>query len=182
MRSSKIAAPASSNTSRLNNRARILEVALQVFAEYGFSGASTREIARRAGVHQPIIAYYFKNKEQLWRESVESAFNDLLTTMLPIAKSVEDPDKRLWCAANAFIRGVARRPEWAAFVVHEGLQLNERNRWMIDTRVIPLSRMLYTSLTGRKWPAKGSPSMVEAQSLLSVLGGSTTVFAQQALA
>ena len=182
MRISKLAAPASAYTNRLNNRQRILEFALQVFAEYGFSGASTREIARRAGVHQPIIVYYFKNKEQLWRESVEFAFTDLLATMLPVAKNETDPDKRLWYAANAFVRGVARRPEWAALMVHEGLQSHDRNRWMIETWVIPLTRVVYKSLTGRKWPAKGSPLMVQAQSLIAVLGGSTTIFAQRVLA
>lgn len=182
MRNKRLVAAAGANAGQVSNREKILGVALQVFAEFGFTGASTREIARRAGMHQPIIAYYFRNKEQLWRESIESAFKELLTTMIPVSRSEADPDRRLWCSVNAFIRAVARRPEWAALVVHEGLQLNERNIWMIETWMIPLSRVLYVSLAGRKWPAKNSSSILKAQSLLSVLGGSTTIFAQQVLA
>ena len=43
-------------------RARIVDAALALFGEYGFDGASTRDIAERAGVNAPAIGYYFDNK------------------------------------------------------------------------------------------------------------------------
>lgn len=48
-------------------RRRIIEVALRLFGERGFEGASTREIAKAAGVNAPALQYYFDNKEGVYR-------------------------------------------------------------------------------------------------------------------
>src|SRR5690606_29551632 len=42
-----------------STRQRILEVALDVFAEYGFEGTSTREICKRAQVNAAAINYHW---------------------------------------------------------------------------------------------------------------------------
>lgn len=48
----------------------ILDAAEQVFASSGYSGATMREIAERAGVAQGLIHYHFKNKETLFERLV----------------------------------------------------------------------------------------------------------------
>lgn len=49
-----------------DTRGRILEVALDVFSEHGFRGASSREIGKRAGVNQALVNYHFGSKQKLW--------------------------------------------------------------------------------------------------------------------
>ena len=49
-------------------KARILEAAMEEFSAKGFTGARVSEIAKRAGVNQQLIAYYFDGKEGLYRE------------------------------------------------------------------------------------------------------------------
>jgi AcrR family transcriptional regulator len=49
-------------------KARILDAAVEEFAAKGFAGARVSEIAKRAGVNQQLIAYYFDGKEGLYRE------------------------------------------------------------------------------------------------------------------
>jgi TetR/AcrR family transcriptional regulator, regulator of cefoperazone and chloramphenicol sensitivity len=49
---------------------RILETAIQVFADEGYEGASTRMLAERAGVNLPAIQYYFGSKEGLYRAAI----------------------------------------------------------------------------------------------------------------
>jgi AcrR family transcriptional regulator len=44
---------------------RILEAAVEVFAERGFAGASTNEIAKRAGVAEGTIFKHYKTKKDL---------------------------------------------------------------------------------------------------------------------
>jgi TetR/AcrR family transcriptional regulator len=63
-------APASSERQRDPERtkARIVEAAIEEFSAKGFAGARVSEIARRAGVNQQLIAYYFDGKEGLYRE------------------------------------------------------------------------------------------------------------------
>src|SRR5437879_1991191 len=46
--------------------ARILDAAEDVFAEQGYGAASTREMARRAGVPFGALHYHWGSKEQLW--------------------------------------------------------------------------------------------------------------------
>jgi AcrR family transcriptional regulator len=52
-------------------RLRIIDAAIELFGESGFGGASTRDIAARAGVNAPALLYYFESKEGLYRACAE---------------------------------------------------------------------------------------------------------------
>ena len=64
----------------LDNRARLLHAASDVFAEFGYEGASLRAIADAAGVSFQLIAYYFGSKEELWVATVDYLFERYLET------------------------------------------------------------------------------------------------------
>ena len=79
---------------RAENERTLLEAAEQIFAEQGFSGATTAAIAKRAGVPKANLHYYFPTKEALYRAVVER----VLTTWLAAAASFdtsEDPREAL---------------------------------------------------------------------------------------
>lgn len=57
--------------SRIEMETRILKAAEEVFALCGFDGASTAEIAKRAGIPKANLHYYFKTKEDLYRRLME---------------------------------------------------------------------------------------------------------------
>jgi len=54
-------------------RGEILAVAARLFAERGVHGTSMAEIARRSGLQQSSLYYYFRNKEQVLDEVVAEA-------------------------------------------------------------------------------------------------------------
>jgi AcrR family transcriptional regulator len=54
-------------------RERLLEAAAGLFAEKGYAAAPVREIVERAGVTKPVLYYYFKNKEGLFRAVLDWA-------------------------------------------------------------------------------------------------------------
>ncbi|HEU4513393.1 MAG TPA: TetR/AcrR family transcriptional regulator [Nocardioidaceae bacterium] len=58
-------------------RAELLEVATEVFAEDGFSGARVDEIARRTRTTKRMIYYYFGGKEQLYLATLEAAYREI---------------------------------------------------------------------------------------------------------
>ena len=47
------------------NRARILEAALEVFSTHGFRGATLDQIAQAAGLSKPNLLYYFASKDAI---------------------------------------------------------------------------------------------------------------------
>src|SRR5215469_2314195 len=57
-----------------DTRARLLGLALQLFAEQGYEQTSLREIAERLGVTKAALYYYFKSKEDIVRSLVEEYF------------------------------------------------------------------------------------------------------------
>ena len=59
-------------------REEILEAALQEFAEHGLRGASTENIARRAGISQPYVFRLFGTKKELFRSVVTRCFRETL--------------------------------------------------------------------------------------------------------
>jgi TetR/AcrR family transcriptional regulator len=61
-----------------NVRERIMEAARDVFTVHSFKAASTRMIAKQAGVEHPMIHYYFDSKEKLFYAMAEVIYNEAL--------------------------------------------------------------------------------------------------------
>ncbi|MDP2800359.1 MAG: TetR/AcrR family transcriptional regulator [Phreatobacter sp.] len=56
-------------------RARILNVATREFANKGYEGAKTDDIADRARINKRMIYHYFSSKEQLYLAVLEAAYD-----------------------------------------------------------------------------------------------------------
>lgn len=125
------------NPDEVDTRQRIARAALGAFADRGFDGASTREIARRAGVNQGLITYYFRTKEALWREAVTLVFDDA-RGMLEVMRSRIGADTSASAVRDAMrllVRFFAQRPEIVRFMVEEGKQPSQRMTWLVDTHL-----------------------------------------------
>jgi AcrR family transcriptional regulator len=62
-------------------REEILDAALEVFAQKGLHGASTEEIAKRAGISQPYIFRLFGTKKELYLAGAVRCFRQTLELM-----------------------------------------------------------------------------------------------------
>ena len=66
---------------------RILDAAREVFLEKGKAGARMQEIAARAGINKALLHYYFRSKEELYRQvltrELSSFFNELIESVRP---------------------------------------------------------------------------------------------------
>ncbi len=56
---------------RVGTRARIQQVAVELFTEHGYEGTSLREIAERLDVTKAALYYHFKSKEDIVTSLVE---------------------------------------------------------------------------------------------------------------
>jgi len=124
-------------------RDRILEAALEVFAERGFDGARTRDIAERADANLGLLTYYFGGKEPLWRAAVAHAFEALATELAGVTAQAEsdaagDERARLEKLLRGFVRFLSRRPEFMRLMNDESRRDGPRMRWLSNHHVKPM--------------------------------------------
>jgi AcrR family transcriptional regulator len=58
-------------------RAAVLKAALELFATTSYASATTAEIARAAGVSEPILYRHFASKRDLWLACLDAAWDDV---------------------------------------------------------------------------------------------------------
>jgi len=83
--------------------ARVLDAAEEVFAEVGFRGASTREIAKRAGVPFGAIHYHWGTKRQLWQAVFKRVAERLRDTLLANLRPAESLGEVVDTLTDAFV-------------------------------------------------------------------------------
>ena len=54
-----------------DRRAAIVSAAISLFSEKGFSGTTTRELAARVHVTEPVLYQHFRAKRDLYRAIIE---------------------------------------------------------------------------------------------------------------
>ncbi|XKF67493.1 TetR/AcrR family transcriptional regulator [Virgibacillus necropolis] len=70
---------------------RILNAALQEFAENGYERASTNQIVKNAGIGKGMLFYYFNNKKDLYLYLIDHAINIVTTEFFSLIDMTE-PD------------------------------------------------------------------------------------------
>jgi AcrR family transcriptional regulator len=71
-------APATTRSTAAARRDEVLDAALLEFADHGFEGASTEDIARRAGISQPYLFRLFGTKKELFKAAVARCLRETL--------------------------------------------------------------------------------------------------------
>jgi len=130
---------AQTRTGGAENRRAILEAALDLFSERSFDGASTRLIAERAGVTQPLLNYHFAGKEDLWRAAVDDLFERVRTSMrsrLSGLRGVDDITIAKLMVRH-FVEFSAANPQLYRIIMQESKQPGPRLDWLVDTHVRP---------------------------------------------
>ncbi len=69
-------------------RSAIVAAALEVFGSGSYAGSTTAEIARAAGVSEPIIYRHFPSKRELWFACLDEAWRELRAAIEAKAASV----------------------------------------------------------------------------------------------
>src|SRR5271163_154496 len=158
-------------------RERILAAALEVFAERGFDGAHTREIAERAGANLGLIKYYFNDKERLWKAAVARAFAELQADLAMEPANGVGTRELLVRAVRQFVRFLARHPEFMRLMNDEAKRDSRRMRWLANHYLRPMSELLDAQLEQAQ--AEGVVAPIQPVSLrYIVLGAAGLIFSQ----
>lgn len=119
-------------------RRRILAAAKACFAEHGFLGASTRQIAEGAGVAQGLLRYHFETKEALWKAVMDDIFASMAATY-SADYEVRDasPRRKVEDFIAGFINFFEREPALYALMTNESRSPSPRQKWLLETHVRP---------------------------------------------
>lgn len=106
----------------------ILAVALDVFHENGFHGATVRDIARQVGVTVPSLYYHHENKEGLLEALLEVGTGEVAWRVRMAAEQAADrPEEQFVNVVEAIVLHMAHRTRLAA-LDSELRHLSPRNR------------------------------------------------------
>jgi TetR/AcrR family transcriptional regulator len=103
---------------RATNEEQILHAAEAVFAERGFTGATTSAIAERASLPKANVHYYFRTKEILYR-AVLADILDLWLESADVIHEGADPADALATYIAAKIRYSRKRPNASKVFANE---------------------------------------------------------------
>ena len=123
-----------------DTRARILEAAVDLFSELSFDGATTREIAARAGVTQPLLNYHFSSKDELWSAAVDRIFASLNQAMASRAQGLRGVDELTVAKLliREFVTFSASHPQLHRIITQECKTDGPRMDWLVERHVRPL--------------------------------------------
>ena len=132
-------------------RERIVIAAVDLFSERSFDGATTREIATRAGVTQPLLHYHFHSKDELWRAAVDSLFERLRQTLGERTAGLRGVDDTTTAKLliREFVTFSARNPELHRIIMQESKADGPRMDYLVDHHVRPIfeqTTMLFEGL------------------------------------
>lgn len=105
-----------------NTKQRLLEAARGLFAERGYHNTTVRDIALRSKTNLASINYYFRSKDDLYREVIHQAFQTSVSNSASVARDMPSadiaPEERL----RQFVRRlIPSSPEEAGDDVHRRL-------------------------------------------------------------
>ncbi|RLT20508.1 MAG: TetR/AcrR family transcriptional regulator [Planctomycetota bacterium] len=124
--------PLQSVAGEISTEQRLLDGALTLFADKGYTATTTRDIIDAAGVTKPVLYHYFSSKESLFRrlvggiyESGERAWEEILATETTAAG-------RLRGMIRVSFAGCSRDPRIPRlmFQTHYGPQIPELREFM----------------------------------------------------
>lgn len=160
--------------SRASIERRILEAAESVFAEAGFNGATTAEIARRAGIPKANLHYYFNTKDELYQKVLTGVLNTWLHTADEITAEA-DPAGALASYITAKIELARTQPipsrVFANEIIHGAPHLGPYLETSLRNWVDQKAKVI------KGWIAAGKMREVDPRHLLFMIWASTQTYA-----
>ncbi len=167
------AAPAKGRIRRSNEES-ILRAAEEVFARAGFGGARVADIARRAGIPQANLHYYFRTKRRLYRAVLENIL-ELWLAETDIIRAESEPRKALEQYVRAKMRFSRRFPNaskvFANEVIHGAREIGPFLRKELRALVEAKTRVI------EQWISAGRMAPLDPRHLFFMIWAVTQTYA-----
>jgi len=110
---------------KVDKKDHILNIAEKVFAELGYEGASTRILAKEAGVNMAMLNYYFGSKDGLLRAVLERRVASMGTALADVKNKKVSSWEKLAEAVDMYLDRVLSNNCFQK-LIHRELSLTKR--------------------------------------------------------
>ena len=166
--------PLSKKEIRQENERLILDAAEKVFAEAGFGGATMQLIADLAGLPKANLHYYFPTKESLYRQVVQTIFEDWLKAA-DVFDAAPGPVEGLGAYIDAKMEISRRHPAgskvWASEVMHRAPVIQD----YLETTLVEWTEDRMRVI--QRWIDAGQMDPIDPRHLLYMLWATTQHYA-----
>jgi AcrR family transcriptional regulator len=107
---------------------RVLDAALELFAEHGFEGTSLQQIADRLHVTKAAVYYHFRSKDDLLAALVAPAFEEL-AGLLTQAEALSPGPGRRKLTLQSFVDYLLRHRSTAAWMSRDAAAMTRPVVW-----------------------------------------------------
>ena len=95
----------------MSKKQNIIQAATRLFAEQGYDGTTTLQIAHEADVTEPLIYYHFKGKDELFSHIIETSFKEYFSSLEDLEKHTGSQFKRIEALLDFHFRFVEEMPD-----------------------------------------------------------------------
>jgi AcrR family transcriptional regulator len=107
---------------------QILDAAVQLFAEHGYSDTDTQLLAEKLQVGKGTLYRYFRSKRDLFLAAADRVMRQMRHCVDASIEGIEEPLDRIAIAVRAFLTFFAEHPEYVELLIQERAQFKDRKK------------------------------------------------------
>lgn len=155
-----------------DRREQILHGAMELFAEKGFRGATTREIAQHLGISEALMFKYFPSKEALYRAIIQKRTDGSEEMFFPKEAVQAKDDRQVFrsVASNLLARNTGD-PTFMRLILYSALEGHELSRIFFENHVMEKTRLLadYIRQRIKEKAFKPVPPLLAARAFMGMI-------------
>jgi AcrR family transcriptional regulator len=153
-------------------REQILKGAMRIFAQKGFRGTTTREIAQRLGISEALMFRYFPSKEALYRAIIQKRTDGSEEMLFPKEAIQAKDDRQVFRSiASYLIRKNTEDPTFLRLLLYSALERHGLSNIFFENHATERIRLLseYIRQRIREKAFKKVPPMLAARAFVGMV-------------
>jgi AcrR family transcriptional regulator len=153
-------------------REQILEGAMRLFAQKGFRGTTTREIARRLGISEALMFKYFPSKEALYRAIIQKKTDGSEEMFFPKEAIQAKDDRQVFRSiASYLIQKNTEDPTFMRLVLYSALERHDLSKIFFENHAVERTKLLseYIRQRIKEKAFKKVPPMLAARAFMGMV-------------
>jgi AcrR family transcriptional regulator len=153
-------------------REQILKGAMRLFAQKGFRGTTTREIARRLDISEALMFKYFPSKEALYRAIIQKRTDGSEEMFFPKEAIQAKDDRQVFRSiASYLIQKNTEDPTFMRLLLYSALERHDLSNIFFENHAIERTRLLseYIRQRVKEKAFKKVPPMLAARAFIGMV-------------